>query len=316
MFKKLCDSIAVAGYEMNIIDLIKKELHQVSLNAIYQDAIGNLVCYKKGASNGKKILISAHCDEVGLQISKVESGKLKFKAIGNIRCCNLLQQRVIFENGCRGIILAESIEKIDKYDYANLYIRLFNDIDDVEIGDVCTFENNYFETIHSIISKGLDNRVGCFILYRLIIASLECKYDTYFVFTAQEEIGLKGMKVALGHIKPDISIVLDLAPECPENNIQCGAGTAIKISDSISISSRSLVSEFKKIAQKSNIVYQLEVNSCGTTEIALVSETGTDYKGIGISIPAKEIHSANVIVEKNDLEATYQLLERYLMVHD
>lgn len=314
MLKELCDVVAVTGYEMNAVNVIKKKLTQIPLNAMYQDSIGNLVCFKKGISSEKKILVSAHSDEVGLQISKIEDGKLKFKAIGNIRCCNLIQQRVVFENGCKGIIFSEHVEKVSKYDYENLYIRLFDSIDDIEIGDVCTFEDNFFENNNTIVSKGLDNRAGCFILCRLLTALLECQYDTYFVFTAQEEIGLKGMKVALGHVKPDISIALDLTPECPENNIKCGKGTAIKISDSISISDRTLVSQFRGIARDAGIIYQLEVNNCGTAEVALVSETETDCKSIGISIPAKEIHSANIIVEKSDLEATYQLLVGYLMV--
>lgn len=314
MLKRLCSTTAVSGYETNVIELIKNELQQ-PLETIYQDAIGNLICFKKGVSNGKKILIASHCDEVGLQISKIKNGKIKFKAIGNIKCYNLFNQRVVFENGCKGIILAENNEKIEKYNYENMYIELFSEINSVEIGDVCTFENNFLETDRFIISKGLDNRAGCFILYRLLMSSIECQYDTYVVFTAQEEIGLKGMKVALSHIKPDICVALDLTPECPENNVKCGAGTAIKISDSVSISNRFLVSEFKKIAQKFDVMYQLEVNNCGASEIALVSETGTDYKGIGISIPAREIHAANTMVEKSDLEATYQLLERYLSVH-
>lgn len=308
--------MGITGYETEIKDVLKEFLVQIELDDIYEDGIGNLICYKKGLLHDNKIVISAHCDEVGLQILNVKEDKLRFKALGNVKCYNLYQQKIVFENGSKGIILADENEKVEKYNYGNLYIQLIDKTQEIEIGDICTFDANYFETDQYIVSKSLDNRVSCFLLYKLLRENVVFQYDTYIVFSVQEEIGLKGIKAALTHLKPDIFISVDLTPECVDNTVKCGDGVAIKISDSIGISDRRLVSEFKEIAKKNRIKYQLEVNSCGTSEVALVSETGAGFKSIGISIPAKELHTANVMVKKSDMDETYQLLKQYFADHN
>lgn len=103
MLKELCNSIGVSGYEMKIIELLKDSIFRTSIDDVYQDAIGNLIYYKKGLSNKKRILISAHCDEVGLQITKIYDDKLKFKVLGNIKCYNLYQQRVFSKTVVEGL---------------------------------------------------------------------------------------------------------------------------------------------------------------------------------------------------------------------
>lgn len=312
MIEKLCNIIGISGYEQLLVNFIKNEIVISEADDVYEDAIGNLIYYKKGISDKKKILVSAHCDEVGLQVIGIKNGKIKFKILGNIKCYNLYQQRVAFENGSKGIVLAENEEDIKKYNYENLYIRIIFETEKIELGDVCTFENNYIETDKYIESKGLDNRAACAVLYKLLTENILFYYDTYVVFSVQEEIGLKGIKVAISHLKPDIFIGVDLTPECKGNTVECLKGTAIKISDSISISNRSLVNKLKQIAQENNVEYQVEVNNCGTSEVAIVSETGVGFKSVGISIPALGLHTANVIVGKKDIEETYRLLKAYL----
>lgn len=312
MLREISQSIGVTGYEFNISKLIEELLGDSNFEHS-KDNIGNLIYYKKGTGNiKKKILISAHMDEVGLQINNVsDRKKLKFKTLGNIHSYNLYQQRVKFANGCIGIILGENPLKLEKYNYDNLYITLLNELD-VEIGDICTFDSVFIENSELIIGKALDNRVGCYILMKIIETISEANDDLYCVFTVQEEFGLKGMKVALNSINPDVVIVIDTVPEDKKTNIICGNGIAIKISDSISICNHDIVNALKYIAKEKNIQYQLEVTDSGATEVALVTESGLGIKCGAISIPIINMHTANSMVNKEDICNAIQLLREFV----
>ena len=142
MLKKLCTAIGITGYESDIIDLIEDSIRDDNTE-LYRDSIGNLICRRIGTTavnKKKRILISAHIDEVGLQVTKINAdNKIKFKVFGNIKCYDLYQQRIIFENGIKGVVLAESNDKIEKYNYDNLYmILLRKPIFSLNNGDICS----------------------------------------------------------------------------------------------------------------------------------------------------------------------------------
>lgn len=309
--KIFCNSISISGYEDILILLLKEKL-TTYCDKIYQDGIGNLICYKKGIRSEQETqLIAAHIDEVGLQVQAIHDGKIKFKVLGNIKCKNLLHQRIQFENGELGVIYSDS-DNIGNYEYEKLYIKMLTNTYPVEIGDVGTFQSNYLETEEYICSKAVDNRVGVWALCQLVMSQEPLKRDTYFVFTVQEEIGLKGMKVAMTSIKPNYFIDIDASAINDRNNVELGKGVAIKVSDSVSVCDRKLVKRCKEICKNELIPYQLEVSDCGTSEIALVSETGYACPSIGLSYPAQEIHTAQSLVMKKDIEALLNLLKNII----
>ena len=109
MIKKLSEIVGVSGFEKNIINYIFQSINSNTLDKIYVDNVGNLICYKKGKKSSKKVMISAHVDEVGIQImKKIDERKYSFKVLGNIKCWNLLQQRMRSGNKM-GIIFAKQI---------------------------------------------------------------------------------------------------------------------------------------------------------------------------------------------------------------
>lgn len=313
---EFCNTFGVTGYEDKIIKKLSDEIKKNINIDFYYDNIGNLICLKKGKEtslNKQKIMITAHIDEVGLQIIEIkDKRKIKFKKLGNIKSECLFQQRVMFEDESIGIICGENIAEIKNNTLEKMYINLIKENTEIKIGDVCTFLPNYYEHENIIVSKALDNRVGCYILEKLLSIDIDNNNDLYFVFTTQEEFGLKGAKVALTSIKPDIFISIDVTPEGENNNIILSKGAAIKVSDSISIGNRKLINQFKEIATQNRIKYQLEISNCGTTEIALVNESGIGSKNVAISIPCREMHSANSIINKVDLESGYNLLKKYI----
>ena len=87
---------AVSGNETVLRKKIR-ELTEPYADSITVDTMGNLIVFKKGKNpNGKKVIVSAHMDEVGFIISGItEDGFLKFKSVGGIDERILLAQRVV-----------------------------------------------------------------------------------------------------------------------------------------------------------------------------------------------------------------------------
>ncbi len=312
MIKELIEIVGVSGFEKNVIDYIYQGIDGGSLDKIYVDGAGNLICYKKGKTNTKKIMISAHVDEVGIQImKKIEEGKYAFKAIGNIKCWNLLQQRMRSGNKM-GVIVANDETNIKPYNYNNLFINMISTGNNVNIGDVFSFDSACKESDEYICGKAIDNRICCSILIDFINNIPYLDNDIYCVFTVQEEIGMRGIRVAKTNIMPDICINLDVSAEGEMNNVEMKKGAGIVSSNSMAVSSSNLFELMIEVAEKNNIMYQVEVSDCGTNELIISNEKDKGTRTIAISLPCKYIHTANTIVYKNDIEECKRLLETFI----
>ena len=230
--------------------------------------------------------------------------------MGNIKTWNAFQQRVKSENSS-GIIHANDENHLLSNDYENLFLEIVSD-KDAEIGDVFTFDSNLMDHEHFYVGKALDNRIACCLLFNAIISNLSTKEDVYFVFTTQEEIGMRGIRYAKSTIKPDICIGVDTSPESRMNSLVVDQGVGIKVSDSVYVSSPKLVEQLKDLAEKNDIRYQMEVSDCGTSELIISNEQDNGYEEIGLSIPCKYPHSANTIVSKHDVAECAKMISLVL----
>lgn len=307
MLGRLCNSLGVSGYEKNTTNIILQALDEVSNNTSYVDKVGNVVYKKEGTVGNQRIMICAHIDEVGFQVvRKINERKYRIKALGNIKTWNAFQQRVVSHNSI-GIINAFDESDLKAHNFENLFIEVISD-SIVNVGDVFTFDSSFYESKKYYIGKALDNRLACGILLDEIKANTTSKDDIYFVFTIQEEIGMRGIRYAKSLIKPDICIIIDTSPESDMSSLVIGKGVGIKISDSVFVSSPDLVDWMRKISDKNNILYQMEVSDCGTNELIISNEHDSGYKELGISIPCQYPHTANTVVAKNDIQECKKLL--------
>lgn len=311
MLGRLCNSLGVSGYEKNTTNIILQALDEVSNNTSYVDKVGNVVYKKEGTVGNQRIMICAHIDEVGFQVvRKINERKYRIKALGNIKTWNAFQQRVVSHNFI-GIINAFDESNLKAHNFENLFIEVISD-SIVNVGDVFTFDSSFYESKKYYIGKALDNRLACGILLDEIKANTTSKDDIYFVFTIQEEIGMRGIRYAKSLIKPDICIIIDTSPESDMSSLVIGKGVGIKISDSVFVSSPDLVDWMRKISDKNNILYQMEVSDCGTNELIISNEHDSGYKELGISIPCQYPHTANTVVAKNDIQECKKLLSRII----
>lgn len=297
------NTIGVSGYESKIARIIVSEIKKDTSI----DGAGNIVCCTKGTEGEKKILIYAHMDEVGFQvIKKIDDNKYRVKPLGNIKTWNAIQQKVISDK-TTGVLYAVNEDQLRAHNYDNIYLSVV-DGKNPEIGDVFTFATDFTDGGTYYSGKALDNRLSCAILIEIINMNIKTKADIYYVFTSQEEIGMRGARVAKTTIEPVLCIDLDVSAECDMNSLEMGKGAGIKLSDSMCVSSLEWVKRFEKIAIDNKINFQREVSDCGTSELIITNEYDNGCEEIGISIPCKYLHSANSLVAKNDYDEVKNLL--------
>lgn len=308
--RELVTVVGVSGYEKAIESLIIGKLNGLS-DDVYTDSIGNVICYRKGIDSQRRIMLLSHMDEVGFQIMKLnDDGSAKLKPLGNIKTWNSINQTIKTNDGRTGVIFCDDPGNLKPYDFSKLYVVPI--IGEFKIGDVLCFDSNIVEGEDKIIGKSIDNRVSCYSMLELIADHKQYCDDVYFVFSTQEEIGMRGARVAITSLNPDIIIDIDVSPVGEMNSLEMGKGVGIKLSDSVGVSDSGLVDLCEKIACETAIPYQLEVSDCGTSELIITNEKDNGAIRIGISIPCRNSHTAQTLVNKGDIRNCIKLLTHIL----
>jgi endoglucanase len=328
LLRELTEASGVSGNEKEVRDLIKSSLEGY-VDHMETDRIGNLIVHKKGSNpGGKKLMIAAHMDEVGLIVKDVDSsGLLKFMPVGGIDKRVLVSKAVrIGDKKLPGVIGAKPIhlQKRNEWskvlDIDDLYIDIgANSKEEAEkqvsIGDYVSFDTAYMEMGNGVIkAKALDDRVGCSLLIDILKSGIDA--EIYGAFTVMEEVGLVGAGPAAFRIKPDMAIVLEgtLCFEMDELDshqmpTMMGKGPAISLIDRTTVYDRNLRDLVVKIAEQNAIPYQYRKTSMGGNDSGKIHITGTGCATTGISVPTRYIHSPLSLISKSDYDNTYNLVE-------
>ena len=328
----ICETPGAPGFEHQIRKFIKQHLAK-SVDEFDVDNIGNLICLKKGKSSAKKVLIAAHMDEIGFMVKHIDDkGFIRFQTLGGFDPKTLTAQRVIVhgKKDLVGVMASKPIHimsaeertknpKITDY-YIDLGLSKKEVEKVIEVGNPITRERSLIEMGKCVNAKSIDNRVSVFILVEALKQLKQPAYDVYAAFTVQEEVGLRGADVAAQHVNPDFGIALDttIAYDLPgakpeEVTTTLGEGTAIKLMDGRTICDPRMISFLKETAKKHNIKWQPELLSAGGTDTASLQRRGDRGAIAGaISIPTRHLHQVIEMANKNDIEASIQLLVKAL----
>lgn len=320
LLKNLLSVYSPSGNENNIREFIKSEIKEY-VDEMDVDALGNLIAIKKG--NGKKVMIAAHMDQIGLMVTDIDDkGFLRFTNVGGISPFVSLSQKVVFENGVVGIIGSEPMEDIGKLKLENMYIDIgvFSKEEaeaKINIGDICVYKTEFDENENAVSSKCLDDRVGCFVSIETIKNIKDNVNDLYFVFTVQEEVGLRGAKTSAYRINPDIGIALDVTgsgdtPKAKTFAVGLGKGTAIKVKDNSILTHPRVRELMVDVAKENNIKYQMEVLEFGGTDSGAIHLTREGIPSGVISIPTRYVHSTAEMASKDDILSSIDLLTKIL----
>jgi endoglucanase len=331
--KKLSEASGVSGYEAPVRELVREEFLQYT-QELRVDPMGSLIACKRGEPNGagprRSIMLAGHMDEIGLLVTKLEKGFLRFGTVGGFDLRVLLGQEVVVHGkkdlpgviGTRPphVLSAEEQEHILPLD------KLFIDVglspeelaQWVRVGDIITIQRGFTELSNNLVSgKAFDDRaaVACIANCLQHLTTLRHTWDVYAVATVQEEVGLKGALTSAFGIAPDVGIAIDVGhgnmlgvPEVDTVNV--GGGPALAIGPNIH---PTMYSRLVDVAKANEISYQPD---------AIPGRSGTDAWAMQvaregmptalISIPLRYMHTSVETISLKDVERIGRLLALFI----
>lgn len=296
------------------------ELARPYADEITQDVMGNLLVHKKGP--GKRIMFAAHMDSIGFVITHIDDkGFLRVGRLGGLGVYSCLHIPVRFKNGVKGVV-SSSAEDSKKMTLNDLYIDIGATSREeaeksVQLGDTAVFDLPAFQMGSRISSPYLDNRISCVVLLLALEQLKEARNDLYFVFTTQEELGMRGAKPAAFGIDPQYGIAVDVTGTDDEPDSKHGAssvlgkGAAVKIMDSSVICHPQVIQTLEELAKSNGIKTQRDILRYGGTDAGAmhVSRSGV-YAG-GVSVPCRYIHSPVETADLQDVEECGRLIAAF-----
>lgn len=316
LYQELSQAFGVSGREDAIREVIAAHAGDF-IDDITTDTLGNLICHKKG--NGKKILFSAHMDTIGVVATCIdEKGFIRFAPVGGLEPLDFLHKQVEFSNNVRGIISCEEKISLKDITFSQTFIDVGADASQkVQPGEFAIFRAPSFEQDGILCGAYIDNRIGCAVLLRVMEELTTTENDLYFVFTVQEEVGLRGAGAAAFSIAPDIAVVVDVTDtgDLPEQknhmSIKMGKGAAIKIMDRSVICSPAVRDKLEKAAVSCGVEVQREIAPVGGTDTAAIQKTRAGILTGAVSIPTRYIHTCAEMCALSDVKDAVKLLTAF-----
>ncbi len=331
LLEELCRADGVSGFEGSVADIMARELKK-TCEEVHCDGFGNVI--GRFGSGKKKIMLAAHMDEVGFLVKHItKEGYLHFIEVGGIDDRILLSQRVVVKarkGDVPGIIGAKPphLQQPDERKKVVKHEEMFIDIGAatkkdaeklVEVGDPAVFEPNYGALGKDLrYGKAVDNRVGCYALIK-VMETLPKNIDAtvYAVASAQEEVGLKGARVAAFKLNPEYALAIDttIAGDTPgiketESSLKVGKGPAVTIMEA---SGRGVITHPKvrevltKAAKRRKIPIQIDVLEGGMTDAAIIYLTREGIPSGVVSIATRYIHGASSVFSMADVNNAVKL---------
>lgn len=331
--KKLSEARGVSGYEAPVRELVREEFLQYT-QELRVDPMGSLIACKRGEPTGagprRSIMLAGHMDEIGLLVTKLEKGFLRFGTVGGFDLRVLLGQEVVVHGkkdlpgviGTRPphVLSAEEQEHILPLD--KLFIDVGLSADElaqwVRVGDIITIRRDFLELSGDLVSgKAFDDRaaVACIANCLQHLTILRHTWDVYAVATVQEEVGLRGALTSTFGIAPDIGIAIDVGHGnmlgvSEVDTATVGGGPALGIGPNIH---PMMYSRLVDTAKANEISYQPD---------AIPGRSGTDAwpmqvarEGMPtalISIPLRYMHTSVETISLKDMERIGRLLGLFI----
>ncbi len=325
LIQELTETFGPSGYEDAVREVIKKHIAGY-VDDVRVDALGNLIAFKKRllkkGVEPKKIMLAAHMDEIGVIVTHVdEKGFMRFSGIGGVFPMNLLGSRVVFADGTVGVIGREYPEKPEEPPRME---KMFIDVGapdkqhlNKKVGDVAAFQRPFADLGQRLVAKAFDDRIGCAILIQTLRELKASPHDVYFVFTVQEEVGLRGALTSAFGVEPDVAVAVDITlngdtPEAWPSALTLGGGPAIKVKDRGMLAHVGVKNWMAGTAERLGLPYQFEVLEAGTTDAMAIQTSRAGVAAGVLSISTRYAHSPSEMLDYGDVLNAVKLLQGLL----
>ena len=328
LLEKLCNAIGVSGDEDEVRTIVLEEIKPYA-DEVRVDAMGSVLATKLGRGKKRvKVMLDAHMDEVGFFIVADDGdGIYRFETVGGIDPRHLVGKQVFVGrermNGVIGgkpIHLMDADERKHKVPLDALRIDIGMS-GKAKVGDRASFATKFRRVGPSIMAKSIDDRIGVATLIELL-KHVHSNIDLCAAFSVQEEIGLRGAKVAAQYFKPDMAIAIDSTPahDLPHHdggenmtyNTKLGLGPAIYIADGSTLHDPRLVRFLSEVGDAENIPYQFRQPGGGGTDSGAIQRSLAGVPTVSVSVPHRYTHSPVSISRVDDWKNTITLLHAAL----
>lgn len=331
LLEQLCSIPGVSGREEQVRAFIRKAAEKYA-DSITEDTLGNLIVFIKGKKRRKKrVMLSAHMDEVGMYIRDIsEDGSLGFAFAGGVDRRVAIGKRVLVgDRAIPGIIGLKAVHLTTKEERKKTpkLTELCIDIGCesraaakklVSLGEYAAFDSAPIRLGKTRFkARAIDDRFGCAVLLTLLSEPL--LYDTWFAFTVQEEVGCRGAKAASFSISPDIALVIEstTAADIPSSsgaNRVCslGNGAVIGCMDKSTIYDKKLFFLLRDIAEREKISWQIKSRVAGGTDAGSIHTSRAGVRTASLSLPTRYIHSPSCVADTRDMDCVLRLAREFI----
>src|SRR5690625_4731663 len=327
MLKDLTDVNGVAGFEHVVKQKAKSYLEPLS-DEIIEDNLGGVYGKKNAKDGSKTILIGGHLDEIGFMVTEIDdSGFLKFTPIGGWWNQVMLSQRMHITTGegkvITGVIgskpphVLSPEERKKPVEIKDMFIDIGVASKDevleagIELGDMVTPASEFEEMTNKnyLLAKAWDNRYGVALSIDVMknLEKEDININLVSGATVQEEVGLRGAKVAANKVKPDLAIAVDvgLAMDTPgmkssNGTGDLGKGPLVILLDGSNIGHVPFRKHILQVAKDKDIPVQLQVIPGGGTDAGSFHVSNDGVPSVAIGVPLRYMHSNVSIMHKED----------------
>jgi putative aminopeptidase FrvX len=331
LLERLCNASGVSGDEGEVRAIVLEQVRPIA-DEVKVDALGNVLATKHatpGSLKPMRVMLAAHMDEVGFMLTHDEGdGIFRFETVGGVdvrllagKTVQVGKEHVVGVIGAKPIHLTERGETERAIPLDTLRIDLGLESKKAKIGDWATFTTKFTRLGPSLCAKALDNRLGVASLIELL-KNAPAHVELLAAFTVQEENGLRGARVAAYALNPDLAFVLDSTPaydmptwdgvENTQYNTRLGAGPAIYVADSSTLSDPRLIRLLFETAEAEGIPCQMRQPGGGGTDAGAIHRQRAGIPSVSISVPHRYSHTAASIARLVDWEHTLQLVHAAL----
>src|SRR5919109_1382812 len=328
LLEQLCNVIAVSGDERDVRRIVLEAVKPYA-DDVKVDALGNVLVSKTGTDKKRlRVMLDAHMDEVGLMIVDDEGeGLYRFEMVGGIDVRHLVGKQVyVGKDRIPGVIGAKPIHLMNAEEYTKKVPLDALRIDlglsgKAKVGDRAGFATRFRRVGPSILAKSIDDRIGVATLIELL-QQAPPNIDLCAAFSVQEEIGLRGAKVAAQYFSPGLAIAVDSTPandlpmhDNSENmiyNTKLGLGPAVYIADGSTLHDPRLVRFLAETAEAERIPYQFRQPGGGGTDSGAIQRSLAGIPTVSVSVPHRYTHCPISMARLDDWKNTINLLQAAL----
>lgn len=325
LMEELTQAIGVSGQERQVCRLLAGH-YEALADEVVRDYNGSIYAVKRSrAENPFRVMVAAHCDEVGLVVQQIRpNGLLKGRAIGGLwedilpgARVRLLTDEGREFRGCVSTLAQKELKDrlgSSKVPTNMLYLDFgFTSEADARAQGVLegcqVVVDGPFEVLNGgrrLLSKAWDDRFGCILGIELLqnLRDVQLPFDLYVGANVQEEVGLRGARTAAELIRPDLAVILDCTGASDVERFEppfggIGHGVMVRYTDGTYLPNRTMFLDYLSLLKEKNIPYQLH-ESRGGTDAGCINGSGRGVPALTACICGRNVHTGSMMVDAED----------------